>query len=963
MRIACAVTMCAAALAGAGVPSGPGDRAVEPTVEHGVREVRSPALPSRPLAFMENAGQAGRGAAHVLRARDADVFTSAHGLTYRLHGARGRGWAVKADFEGASPVTPVGTDPIPGVTSFFRGKPSEWRTGLRSFGTVTWREPWPGIDVKTTSADRAVKTEYVVRAGADPSRVRIAYRGAELSLTDDGSLRVSTPEGAFDDLSPIAWQEGPDGPADVPVRYVLETREGGGTVSFALGAFDPSRELVIDPCTYAYAGFLGGSGHDEPHAVAADGVQNAYFCGQTTSGAATFPETVGPDLTPNDLTNATGDAWVAKLDPTGAFVYCSYLGGTSDDFAYGIAADGSGNAYVVGLTRSQAGGFPTLTGPSLTPGDAGGNVNGDGFVTKINAGGTGLVYSGFVPGNGVDTLYSVAVDSGGSAYVCGSTTSTNVVVNGGRSGSSLTSLSGSNGLIGRVTADGTGFTFLGYFGGAGFGDECRAIAIDGSGNCYVVGSANASESDGFPVLTGPDLTFNDTSGNTDAYVAKFTSSGAAVACGYLGGTEIDEGTAIAVDGSGRVYVGGATESTQESFPALTGPDLTANGLRDGFVARVKADFSGLDFCGFVGSTGFDRVTGVALDSEGDLRFCGWGVTSTGLPAPAGYPAFPRQDVVNDGFYGTISSATAQVTQFSFFGDATESSATGIATSSDGSVYLCGWHSGNADLTGQFPTEGPVDASPNGSFDALVLRIPGIPDAPTMTSVTVNGVTSIDVVFQDNSTNEVGFVLERTSPDGGDDLNIPLGVNPGTGAVTYNDAAILPDTTYVYRVKAVGYCVDTAFSTTLQGATGATMDFVVGKGALSDSTRAGKDKFKAKGTYTYRGNSPDSAFDRATDAVRLAVGSAGARIVIAIPAASTWKVNGKGIETWRSAKGAAPAVKFSIHQSAGTFSISVKKGTYGGAVANPIGFIFKARNDAGRESKEWRQLKPGKFKTP
>ena len=147
-----------------------------------------------------------------------------------------------------------------------------------------------------------------------------------------------------------------------------------------------------------------------------DSTGNAYVTGETRSSEATFPVTVGPDLTFNGIQ----DAFVAKVNPSGtALDYAGYIGGSARDFGFGIAVDSTGNAYVTGVTSSTEATFPVTVGPDLTY-----NGGQDAFVAKVNPSGTALDYAGYIGGSERDLGLGIAVDSTGSAYVTGEARST-----------------------------------------------------------------------------------------------------------------------------------------------------------------------------------------------------------------------------------------------------------------------------------------------------------------------------------------------------------------------------------------------------------------------------------------------------------------------------------------------------------------------------------------------------------
>ncbi len=382
------------------------------------------------------------------------------------------------------------------------------------------------------------------------------------------------------------------------------THNGGEDVFVA--KVSPSGTALI------YCGYIGGSGADHGWGIAVDASGNAYITGTTSSTEAEFPVIGGPDLTYNGGAN---DAFAAKMNPSGTgLVYCGYIGGTHDeDIGQDIAVDGSENAYVIGSTFSTEASFPVVGGPDLTH-----NGNRDAFVAKINPSGTALVYCGYIGGSNNDWGMGLAVDGSGNAYVGGDTYSTEDTfpVAGGPD---LTQNGTEDVFVAKVNPSGTGLVYCGFIGGQGR-DQGMGLAIDSSGSSYITGPTYSTEAT-FPVVGGPDLTHN---GGRDVYVAKVNPSGTGlVYCGYIGGShDEDISQDIAVDASENAYVTGYTFSTEATFPVAGGPDLTHNGVRDAFVAKVNSSGTALVYCGYIGGSSYDWGLGIAVDASGNAYITG-----------------------------------------------------------------------------------------------------------------------------------------------------------------------------------------------------------------------------------------------------------------------------------------------------------------------------------------------------
>jgi hypothetical protein len=707
----------------------------------GFAQVNNPTAQSRaisveydqlPLYFVENRGQMDPNVAYTVLGGDIQVYFADDGVTFTLKepnrtDASLQRWTVKLDFIDANTIQPIGSGETAAVISYFKSAPGQWHTGLPTYAQVAYRDLWPGIDLVYYGQAGQLRYDFLVHPGADPAQIRLRYRGAgEVNLNPLGQLVVNTPLGGFVDEAPAAWQETNGGRAAVAAAYAFSTDvpaawDHGGTVEgvtfgFSVGPYDRSQMLVIDPVVLVYCGFIGGIGDDGGWAIAVDGDGSIYVAGETASTETSFPVTVGPDLTYNGFDR---DAFVVKVNPTGtALIYAGYIGGTGNDYGMGIVVDNDHNAYITGFTGSTEASFPVTIGPDLT-------ANGveDGFVAKVNAAGTGLVYAGFIGGGLWDKAYSIAVDSDGAAYVTGSVGSDqgSFPVKGGPD---LTFNGVDDAYVAKVSPAGDTLLYCGYIGGANW-DLGRGIEVDNTGAAYIVGETNSTEAN-FPVLVGPDLTYNG--GDRDAFVAKVNPAGTRlIYTGYIGGSSGDYGRALALDGTGAVYIAGQTISTQASFPVLVGPDLTYNGgAYDAFAVKVNPAGTALVYAGYIGGDQDDNGRGIAVDSSGAAYIIGeTGSGQNSFPVIQG-PDLTYNGGGNDAYIAKVSDSGAALVYSGYIGGAGSDYGTGITVDGADDAHVAGITSSNQD---SFPLRGGPDQTFNGgTWDAYVAKVSIFPFA-------------------------------------------------------------------------------------------------------------------------------------------------------------------------------------------------------------------------------------------
>jgi hypothetical protein len=632
-----------------------------------------------PLSFEPNQGQTDSRVRFLARVPgyalyvtpDAAVFAGRDGSVERMK-------LVGANHK--MRVEPV--DKQPGISNYFIGNdPSKWRTNIPNYGRFALRDVYPGIDLIFYGKDQKLEYDWVIAPGADPKQIRVKWEhtpreDSDGDLTLSGGLRQKKPlirqdgktidggyvvcgkqvgfkVGKYDAAKPLiidpvllystylggsgvdfgsaiavdslgsAYVTGYTGSLDFPTAMPIQATSHGRNDVFVT-KINPAGSALV------YSTYLGGSLDDYGNGVAVDEAGNSYVTGYTYS--ANFPtiNALQATFAGGLLGGASGpnyafDAFVTKINPAGsALVYSTYLGGnaadgssTGGDSGQGIAVDAGGNAYVTGFTGSPN--FPTAN--ALQAG-FGGGFTGDAFVTKINASGTAFIYSTYLGGSGDDTGLGIAVDGAGDAYVTGGTQSTNFPTFNPLQG---TNKGNFNAFVTKINPAGSALVYSTYLGGSG-SDGAAAIAVDGSGNAYITGSADSHD---FPIVNPFQAFLAGPFGDSDAFVTKINAAGSALVYStYLGGNSIDAGTAIAVDPAGSAYVTGYTFSS--NFP--TNNPLQANFCCSAvFVTKFDDTGSALLFSTYLGANNGDTNNngyGIAVDNSGNAYVAGLTVALT-----------------------------------------------------------------------------------------------------------------------------------------------------------------------------------------------------------------------------------------------------------------------------------------------------------------------------------------------
>lgn len=715
---------------------------------------------------------------------------------------------VRMHLDGANNAAQIeALDQLPGKTDYYVGNdPKNWRTDVPSFARVKYHQVYPGVDLIFYGNQRRLEYDFVVAPGADPKTIALDVRGArKLRINAQGNVMLSVPAGEVELQKPAAYQESNGERREIAGNYTVSKNN---RITFALGEYDRSQPLIIDPIL-SYSTYLGGSGDDAIYGIAVDSSGNAWVAGATSS--TDFPSAGAPAATPS----GASFAFVAQLKSDGtALLYSAYLSGTTPvaDGASAIALDGLGDIFVAGLTYSAD--FPTLNGLTAPASTS----NGVAFLSAINlSDNPKLYYSTLLGGTGQasglgDAGLGVAADASANAYVTGVTASTDFPLVGSIT-ATLPSADGSA-FIARIDTTKTGtasLVYSTYLGGSGtgsgsyaYGDAGFGIAVDSSQNAYVVG-----------ITTSTDLPTTSNALLATAPAAVATTAGAFVSrintappggpssvtyLTYLAGSTVngDFGYAIALGPSNVVYVTGTT--IDPGFPAPVGPTTGAFQTTNSAAGRAfvtlldtsKSGNSSLKYSTYLGGTGGDTGYGIQVDAQGNF-YVGGSTDSGDFPVTSGALQLARANPNGDAFIAKLNPAgagSADLIYATYFGGAGDTSdpdfefAIAIDAATPPNAYIAGQTYSSATSFPVWPNPGALQTTLNGTSDAFVAKL-GLQPTVTVSpltlafgSVVVNTTsTAMTVTITNNTGSTVPYTLALSGANPGEFAAAPGGASP------------------------------------------------------------------------------------------------------------------------------------------------------------------------------------------
>jgi hypothetical protein len=592
-------------------------------------------------------------------------------------GGERRQYSVRFSLEGSdAQAAMIGGDPVAHRTNYLVGKdPKAWHTDVENFASVRCAGVYPGVDAYYSGERDALTARFVVAPNATLEQIVLRVDGAEeMRVGESGELNLRVGGRETRHAPPVVLEEGGTSKRPVPARYEVV---GSNAVAFRLAARDSNKAVTI-ASTLDFSTYLGGltgrshsgtSGWD----VAIDGSGAAYVTGGTTS--VDFPVAQGAG---QPLPGGNGDGFVAKLSPDGSqLVYATYLGGSNSELPDSIAVDSAGAAYVTGYTQSPD--FP-VTASSADP-----SYNGDDdvFVAKISPSGTAIAYATFLGGDGRDEVTGIAVDAAGAAFVAGWTEprleTQSVSTFPTTIGAFDRTFNGNgDGFVTKIASNGTSFAYSTFLG-SGSPEYCAGIAINSSGEAYVIGETSGF-SGAAPFPTTPNA-YNTTLGS-GVFVTKLNQAGSALAYSTYIGNATPRDIAVGSDGSAYVTGGQATAT----YPTTPGAyNTTASG--GVFVTKLNPPGSALSYSTFIGP---GMAESIAISSAGKVFLGGWifYVDGPNFPTtPGAYDQTPHFEY--DGFVASLGETGSSLGYSTFLAGGASDFIHGLAVNGLGEVYVTG----------------------------------------------------------------------------------------------------------------------------------------------------------------------------------------------------------------------------------------------------------------------------------
>ncbi|MEO8415057.1 MAG: PKD domain-containing protein [Ginsengibacter sp.] len=537
--------------------------------------------------------------------RQVSGLTTSQGAKIKIHSH-----AYNVQFLNSKSAQIIPDKPIPSYNNYFIGNDTgKWAANCRIFKGVTYKDVYPGIDVRYYSdAGSNLKYDFIIHPGADVNNIAMKYTGANKLAVKNKQLLITTSLGDNRELSPYTYQVVDNKREELECRYVVD----GDVVRFKVKNYTPGKTMIIDPTEKFFS--YSGSTADNWGFTATYGPDGSFYGGGIAFGAG-FPAATGSY---DETFNGDFDIAIIKLTPNGkGRVYATYIGGNSSEQPHSLIVDPQGNLVIAG--RSKSSDYPTY--PSSVPKVTGSGGGWDIIVTKLNATGSALIGSMRIGGTGDDGVNikdetgatgtnslkrnygddarsEVLLDASNNIYLASCTSSTSSSASSDNfptTRNAFQTKPGKNqdGVVLKINPDCNSILFSTFLGGSE--NDAAYVLVLANNNIYVAGGTASPDLPG--ISASGVISSKFAGGACDGFVVELNNSGTAVLSGtYLGTSSADQVYGIDDDKYGKIYVMGTTEGT---WPVLNA-GYSVPGSKQ-FIAKLEPDLSKYDYSTVFGS--------------------------------------------------------------------------------------------------------------------------------------------------------------------------------------------------------------------------------------------------------------------------------------------------------------------------------------------------------------------------
>ena len=566
-----------------------------------------------PLVFEVNKGQTNPKAKYIARNGFYNLFLTDNEAIISLRNEEN---PIRLKLKGANEKSTLKSiEKLPGISNYFIGNdPKKWIKNIPTYRKIKYENVYPGTDLVYYGKNGELEYDFIVSPFGSPDNIKISLEGAKKIKTEpDGNLTIY-----LNDNKKIMFQKPQVYQVSNNKKHFIEgtfllANKNNRELSFKLGEYDPTKQLIIDPVIY-FSTVFGGGDFDEAIDVEVPSASLGTIITGTTF-SLNFPVTNGA-FQKEHTGNKSGDIFVTTIGGIADTILLSstFIGGKDHDEARGITSDSMNNICITGITNSRD--FPVLNAIQ----DSYGGGATDSFVTKITAGST-LEFSTYLGGSKIEEGNDIAVDSSNNIYVTGLTTSENFPLQNAlqkeRGG-----FFGRDAYVTKLNSDGSKLVYSTYLGGSRL-DTAYSIAVDKEDNAYIGGT---TDSFNFP---GPG--FSGTHNEFIGFISKINPTGASIIYSFSAGGVDSEVRAVDIDDRGNLYIGGSTAFSNllvnNAFQSKYG-----GGKSDGFIGKINKEGTGFDYLTYLGGSGdLDSVNAIVVDKKFET------VAATGITDSNDFP--------------------------------------------------------------------------------------------------------------------------------------------------------------------------------------------------------------------------------------------------------------------------------------------------------------------------------------